>query len=387
MVTPDQKVVSRDAKVVEGEAAGAFSSNEEIVRYLVGRILRRVDDQKWLINEMKNSPARIAEIFTEGINLAASRAEMGMADDASSVESLIQNIQIVGQSLIDQQTGEVREGEQDLEKAVLTLETELRTRGARLMSSKVATGFVNEILGVVASYADRVRAKKISDQFLKGERSLKATEAMLRNLMPTGASPDRFVVQIQDLLKKRGMTDDDLGKLLSGLRRKEKPPKPSKPRKPYSQAVFDGVSKRLKDLNVQGERLQEVVDSLSSFIEERAREKAGEMRTHPQPLQSQVERRNAALHQLPIGILLWDHAGKVDLVNPVATGMLGTPAGVDLSEALRGILAASRFPLTDPDAHLRTPGLSDAETRLLMAVSLVLKDDKDEIFGVLLQKR
>ena len=44
------------------------------------------------------------------------------------------------------------------------MERELKMRSGQLMSSKVAAGFVNEILGVITSFSDHVKAKRMSEE-------------------------------------------------------------------------------------------------------------------------------------------------------------------------------------------------------------------------------
>lgn len=389
MVTGDEKVVSKSARVVEGDAVEGVTADSEIAKYMVWKVLQKADEQKWLLNEMKNDPQKMAQMITDGIDLAVSRSEMGLdGSEESGVAALLKNIKLVGESLVDGTTGDVKEGEGDLEKALVTLESELRLRSSKLMSSKVATGFVNEILGIVTSYSDQVRAKQISDQFLKGERSLKRTEQLLKEMAPKDQPVDQFIVRIRDHLVKKGMTPEDLEKLVGAMDKTDeprKPKRPAKPRKPLSQAVHEGVSKRLKDLSVDTAKMEEITESMGSFIEERAREKAAEYRAETEVQKTLSERRGRVLENIPWGVVLWDLEGKPEYVNQVAQDALGTAESiVPLGEALRAALKACKFPVLDRSKVPPEVVLGDAEMKLLMQILRPVTDEHDSVFGVIL---
>ncbi len=223
VVTADQKVVSKDARVVDGDAGTGGSggteggADAEVAKYMVGKVLKTAEKEKWLLDEMKNNPERTAKLISEGINLAASReakGESGEDDRQATMKALLDNIRTVGQNLVDDQTGEIKEGEQDLEKAVMTLENEVRTRCGKLTSSGVAAGFINEILSTIAAYSDRVRAKHLSREFLKGERRLERAEKLIRDLTPATESPEEFFARMQQHLLRLGMSEADLEKIL-----------------------------------------------------------------------------------------------------------------------------------------------------------------------------
>lgn len=386
MVTGDEKVVSKDARVVDGNAT-VISADSEIAQYMVGKVLQRAEEQKWLLNEMKNNPQKMADLIVDGIELASSRAEMGVQDQDGSVEALLNNIRMIGQNLVDDSTGDIKEGEGDLEKALVNLETEVRLRSSKLMSSKVASGFINEIMGVVTSYADRVRAKQVSDEFLKGETSLKKTEDLFKKFAPKQEPVDKFLHQVRERLSKKGVTEDEINKMVDGMGKGDKPraapKKPAKPRKNYSQAVADGVSKRLKDLNLDSVKSQEVTESLSSFIEDRAREKAGEFKAEAETLRVDAMRKSKVLDVVPIGIILWNAQGKSDFVNSAARDALKSE-GIELSHGLKRCLIEWKFPLEDVPDLAKESDLSESDLKFLLSVARVVKDAGGEVIGVAL---
>lgn len=385
MVTGDEKVVSKEARIVEGESVRDGESDAEIVKYMIWKVMQKADEQKWLLSEMKNNPQKMADLIVDGIELASSRAEMGVQDQDGSVEALLNNIRMIGQNLVDDSTGDIKENEGDLERALMSLETEVRLRSSKLMSSKVATGFINEIMSVVTSYADRVRAKQVTDEFLKGETSLKKTEELFKKFAPQKEPVDKFLQQVKERLAKKGATEDEINKLIDGLekgdKRKTASKKPARSRKNYSQAVADGVSKRLKELNLDAAKLQAVVESLSSFIEERAREKAGEFKVESESLRVDVTRKSRVLEVVPVGIILWNGEGKPDFVNTAAKELLGAD-GIELKEGLRRRLKEWTYPLEDVPDLAKESDLSEPDVKFLLAVFRVVKDADGEVIGV-----
>lgn len=388
MVSDGEKVVSRDAKVVTGQVAGV-SSDSEIAKYMVWKVLQKADEQNWLLNEMKNNPEKMADLVTQGIDLAVSRAEMGMQDEEGTLNALINNIRFIGQNLVDVNTGDVKEGEEDLGRALVTLENEVRLRSNKLMSSKVASGFVNEILGIVTSYTDSYRTKEITDEILKGEKGLKRTEKLLREMVPADEPIGRFVPKIREQLARRGLTENDLEKLLGGLDgeaggKPQRTPRPKKPRKPVAQAVVDGLEKRLKDLDLDENQRKDLTEKLGAFIEDKARERAGELRREAEQLKIGLAKRMLMIDAVPLGVMMWDVDGKVETLNASARAALRSEEGVPLTEALRALLTTWAFPLADvPDLPAGVQ-VSDVEVQMLLTVWKVVTGDDGAVCGVVL---
>lgn len=393
MVTGDQKIVSRDAKVVDGDGEMGSQGDAEMVKYMIWKVLQKADEQKWMINEIKNNPQKMADMILDGLELAMSRAEMGIKDEEGSIEALLTNIQKIGEGLGREDEGdETAEGEGDVGKALVTLENEIRLRSSKLMSSKVASGFVNEILHVVTGYADRARAKEVTDEFLKGEDGLKRAEKLLREMAPKTESSAKYITRIRAQLEQRGLKEEDLEKLLKGLQEDEaedtpkKPKVPRKPRvkKPVSQAVADGLSKRLKELHVEGEQAQQAAESLGSFIEDRAKDLAGEMREEVGQLKGVAERRGRLLEDLPLGVVIWDGGGRIEFINAAATAAVGLEEGAVLSAPVRTALATWPFPLAELPEVPADMTLTEDDMKLLTSVARPVKDAAGNVYSVIL---
>ena len=393
MVTGDQKIVSRDAKVVAGDGEKGSAGNSEMVKYMIGKVLQKADEQKWMINEIKNNPQKMADMILDGLELAMSRAEMGIKDEEGSIEALLTNIQKIGEGLGREDEGdETAEGDADAGKALVTLENEIRLRSSKLMSSKVASGFVNEILHVVTGYADRARAKEVTDEFLKGEDGLKRAEKLLREMAPKTESAAKYITRIRAQLEQRGLKEEDLEKLLKGLQEDEaeeapkKPKVPRKPRvkKPVSQAVVDGLAKRLKELHVEGEQAQQMTESLGNFIEDRAKDRAGEMREEVDQLRGAAERQERVLEDIPLGVVIWDDEGRIEFINAAATAAVGLEEGAVLSAPVRTALATWPFPLAELPEVPADMTLTEDDMKLLTSVARPVKDAAGNVYSVIL---
>jgi len=398
MVTGDQKVVSRDAKVVEGEKGS--SADSEMVKYMIWKVLQKADEQKWLINEIKNNPQKMADMILDGLELAISRSEIGIKDEEGSIEALLGNIRKIGEGLVERSGDDTSPGESDdAGRALMTLENEIRLRSSKLMSSKVASGFINEILHVVTGYADRARAKEVTDEFLKGEDGLKRAEKLLRDMAPKTESAERYIARIRGQLQQRGLSEEDLQKLLSGLEAgkqvgaepaaegaADKPKKPRKPRakKPVSQAVAEGLGKRLKDLHVADDQARQMTESLGSFIEDRARERAGEIREEAEHFRGEAERRGRLLEDLPMGVVIWDGEGRVEFVNAAATAAAGLGSGSVLTEPVRAALSTWPFPLDQLPELPADTALTEEDMKLLTSVARVVKDAAGDAYALIL---
>lgn len=217
LVTEDEKVVSKSARVVS--ESGASDVDAEITRYMLSEVLKKAEEKQWLINEIKNHPQKMAQRILDGIELATSRAELGAEEAAGdSIETLLNNIRLVGQTMAMAAVGE-SEDRVDLEEAVLQIEKELRARAGQLMSSRVASGFVNEILGVITSFSDHVKARRIATEFLRGETTLKRTERLLQSLKPAEESADQFLLKLRDLLVQQGVKEEEIDRAIAEARR------------------------------------------------------------------------------------------------------------------------------------------------------------------------
>ena len=380
MVTDGQRVVDRDTPLAADKLPGGLKADADIVRFMIGKVLGKAEEQQWLLSEIKNNPDRMAGLIAEGIELATSRAEMGMEDKGNATETLISNIKLVAAGLTQARDQGDLVTASELEKTILSLENEVRLRSSKLMSGKIAQGFLNEILALVTSYSDRIRARQITDEFLKGENNLKRAEKLLRQLAPRTEKKEDFLARIRALLIERGMAPEDVERLAQSMADERR----KRTRRPVAQAVQDGVARRLADLALEPAQLQDVTASLGAFVEERARDKAAEYREEAERLQREVERRTQVLEAIPWGVILWAEDGTVSFINPAAGSIVRQPAGMALRPAVADLLNALQFPLNELPDFPAEAGLTEFEIRLVVSVFRPLTNPDGKIQGVIL---
>jgi PAS domain-containing protein len=380
MVRDDEKVVSRDAKVSDARAPGAELSDQQLVEYMVREVMRKAEERKWLINEIKNNPRKMASLIAEGIELATSKAETGLSAE-QTIESLLENIRMVGQSLVDEKTGDVT-NEADLQEAIMTLESEVRARSKKLMSSETAVGFINEVMAVITSFTDQVKAKKISDEILKGERGLKQTERLLKKLLPPDVSGDEYLQRIHALLAQRGVPEQQLEQLAEAAK-----PKPRKPRKPrVAKPVLETITERLAAAGVDETGREQMAGDLAAFFERELRARARDLQLQNETLTEQLRLRDAVLEQLGPGTAIWNRDGTLHFLDPAARAALGLQPGMSLHPGLLSALSAWSFPIAElPAQTVAEQGWSQAEQQLLLLTDRVLRADDGAVIGAQLR--
>lgn len=371
LVHEDEKVVRRDAQVIESGPLPKPLDDEQLVRYMVGEVLKKAGERRWLINEIKNNPGRMAALITEGIELASSRAEAGLTPE-QTIEGLIENIKLIGQSLVEAKSG----GEADeaaLQQAILTLESEVRARSRKLMSSETAVGFVNEVLAVITHYADQARASKISREILKGERSLRETEKLLKSLTPENMTSVDFLKRIQELLVQNGVTAEQLQKLA----RTASPRPPAQPRKPRAKRVrkpvLEAISAQLRDRGLDPQQGEQLSRQLGEYFESELAARTSELKQERQQLAERVRELNHLLDQLDLAIIIWDTNGTIQYAHKTVGARLQLAAGQNLCPAVLECLGTLKFPLGASDEQLRgRSGLGESDAALLRAVEQVV---------------
>jgi PAS domain-containing protein len=349
-------------------------------------LLRKAEDQKWLIEEMKNNPHGVAETIARGIGIAASQLSFDQGKSESAMDLLLANVRRIGESLVGPESDESAPDRPTLEQALLNLEKEVRTRSRLLTSDAVAAGFINEVMAIVTSYSDQVRARRLSNEFLKGESGLKRAEQLLRRVTPDGEDTRVFVERIRELLTDRGVPPAEIDKALTAVETQAvaRKARKAKPRRRFPEAVADGIAKRIAELGIPSDQRQSVVDSIGSFVEQRVRERAVQVEEESAALLTSLKSRDEFLRNLPWGVLLWDSDGNPSFWNRLATEVLGAHEPPTLTPAVRAILLNHRVPLRDPGILTTLPEPSPAEIALLSHAALLVKD-KATLLGVLLE--
>jgi sensor histidine kinase regulating citrate/malate metabolism len=179
---------------------------------------------------------------------------------------------------------------------------------------------------------------------------------------------------------ERGIKEEDLIKLLNRVKRKKRE------RKPYfSKAILGGIRERLKGLGVEEAKLQEVIESLTSFFERRLTERVGEFRLETERLAEELMRRNLFLEGIEKGVIIWDSEGKVDFINQSAKESLGLERGAQIRWGLIAAIKSRGFPITSmKEEYSEEKGWSEEDRRILFSISKPIKDENGEVIGALL---
>ena len=375
LITEDEKVVSRKAKVVEGEKIAEDEAEEELARYMVQQVLRQAREKKWMLEEIKNRPQKVAQRILDGIELATSRAELGK-DAGDSIDILMQNIRMIGEAIAEESGGEEAPAE-DVEAAVITLEKELRSRSQQLMSSKVAAGFINEILGIVTSLGDQIRARRVTSEIIKGQTGLKAAEKLLRKMASDDSRREQLLAAVRDAAIKQGLGEKDLNQLISRIKKQRRPSRQAPRRKTFDQALADGIRQRLKKLSIGDEQLTPAVESLATFLQNRMQERE-------KMWASIVAGIGAILESSGVPAVVWDYDGRLRLVTAAARNILGTSSG-RVSPEFMTVAGDLQPPLSDLPQHPGDKEWSSLETALLRAAASLIKAPKGAVVGLLLR--
>ncbi len=386
MIRDDEKVVARDARVVEGEIMDHTSGDAAIVNNLVKEVLKEADQQKWMITEAKNNPKHLASQIVEGMQIAITRAENGEASEADVLGTLLNNIRVVGSGLVDTDAEPAQGDDQPLEQAVLTLEKEIRLRSQKLTTSKTAAAFVNEVMTVITSFSDRVKSKQISQEFLKGESGMKKAELLLRRVAARTESPVDFLTRVRGELIRQGMDKDTIDKLEREIQEGETKRKaPRKQRKPPSQDIQQGIARQMKALGIDETKMPDIVQKIGAFVENRVKEKEREFRGKVDSLSHKVSARDVILKSIEAGIVLWDDEGKIDLINDTAAAQFPLKAESEVPEKLRTAIAAKTFPIADVAAEFPASlGWTEQDRRIVAVISAPVQDDNGNLVGVIL---
>lgn len=312
VISEDEKVVKK-SEVYRGESRDADGSKTELLNYFLGKMLDKSQDEKELLNEMKNDPEKLA---SQIVKIIEEIGGDGKYDKDSMVEALLQNIHMVSETFTKAgpATGEEQE---TVANAMILLENELY-RKSKSLSSTSATRFVKRITDVVSSYTDKAKADKIFNEFLSHEKSLKSAENMMRELNVSGESGHNIIQKVRELIKEKGMQEDELIEILDKNVRNPEVKKKERTRKkrelsPIGDRIKNELNREFKDVK-EKEKLIEYLDNvynreIGRMVQDKTRE-----------LQHQVEEINGIVSDVKnlfentnIGLVVVDHDGKVTL--------------------------------------------------------------------------
>jgi len=381
MVDEDQRVVDKDARVVEGEREEDVDGS--VLQHALDEALQQAKGKSWFMDKLRSDPREAARLIARGVENAAHHETDEEGGEEHAITALVESIRQVGANLIDEDTGKILNGRDDLKNSVLELEQEIRSRSARLMSTGASRKFIGEILDVVTAYSDQVKAERLAEQFLRDESSLKKTEKLLRQFASKSDPMEHLLKRLRTLVIQHGLKEEDVEALVE--KATQKPARRTR-KKSFDQALHDGISQRVRQVDLgDDDRRQEVTGRLTTFFENKLREKEKEHGREKRVLKQAVGRRDRVIEQVvDSAIVLLDPAGAVEYASPKAAkswpSVLRQPFRSELVEELK----LCSFPLSQEESvRVRNGNWDDGECAILLAVSSVVQDADGNPFALL----
>ena len=298
VITENEKVVSK-SEIYSGKASSEVDSKSEMLRYFFNKMLEKSDSQAGLLNEIKNDPEKMAGQIVKIIeNIGAD----GKYDRDTMVDALLKNIEMVSDTMAKKDSS-LSEHE-TIGTAMMTLESELKRR-SRNLSSGASVRFIKRITDVVSSYTDKVKADRVLGEFLSQEKSLKAAERMMKEMASSSGAGQRVLARIKDLMKEKGMQEDELIAHLEETVEHKKPKKQiSKTFQPLSERIQQKLNAEFKE--IKDEDKTKLLDYLNNvYVREtkKLEDRNVELQHKIEDIQHDVE---DAFENTNIGFILFD---------------------------------------------------------------------------------
>ncbi len=386
LVEDDERVVSRNAHVVEGPKGEKLNSGDEdkdseIATYLLSQIRSQSVNHEWILNEMKNHPKKIVPLTIKAIEQAIKNPD-SIKNEKETIESLISNIKTVGESLMDERDSDQGELESDghekLKEEILAMEAEIKARSNSLMSSEASGKFVNELLGVVQAYARQIKSNRIYDEFLKGETSMKKTESMLHTITSKTDLSEEMKTRLREHMDDEGLSEADV---LEAVKR----PKPKKRKKTFDQALHDGIEQRVSKLAGDSEKGKEAADKLTTFFSNKLTEKEKVHRKEVRKLKTTVSRHDLFLDTMDHGVLIWDSKGNVEYIDERAKTILGLKENAQIKPEMLLQVGQMIFPVELTVEMINEGKWDKKEIIFLTSIQTLILDANKNPTGILLK--
>lgn len=329
VISEDEKIVKK-SEVYKGETGNEEESKTEVLRYFLGKILDQAQDEKHLLDEIKNNPEGLA---SQIVKIVEELGSGGKYDRDSMVEALIQNIQMVSDTL-GKSDSDVTVEQETVANAMMLLENELNRKSRRLSSSS-SISFIKRITDVVSSYTEKAKAGKILDEFLKHEKSLKSAERMMKDLNVSGDSGSRILEKVRELMKDRDMKEDELIDYLDkSIEVRKKRKKTSKEFAPLADRIKSKLETEFKDIKDKGKLVDYLENVYSREIGRMVQEKTKDLELQVSKAKELVADVRHLFDDTNIGIVILDHDGKVSVMEHSDKLPFDIAAGEVLPETL-----------------------------------------------------
>jgi len=368
LVTGDKRVVSRSARVTAPEDLSRSEADQQIATDVARELLKKRRSREWLVSRAKNNPTEVASALAEAMEEVVSHPEHS-GDSEDTVESIIGNIRLLGEALVEEQEDGEAETDTGLREAVMMIENEIKTRSSHLMSGQESRRVINEILGIVATFTDQLKAMRATEEFVKDEATLRSAEALLRRQVDqqkSGAAP----AKLRKKVLKRLASDVE-----------QQSPAPGKSTKSVAGAMFEetlraGLAERIDQLGIFGPERDRTVDRLKDFVAETLKTREKKYRVQLNRFAVGVRKRECVIDNIgDWGIVIWAPSGQVEYMNETARRVLGTTLPLKLDQVVMTELRHSQFPLppmTSAEAGQRNWNL--LQYRFLTSLTRLIHD-------------
>lgn len=340
----DKKIVSKDARVVDGQILGEKAADKELIRQLWEALMKKQVDREWLLDEIRADPAKVADQIVGLLKYYDNREVLeDQQEKQQAMETMLNSIKTLGLRLAERDAGEAEtdESQQTVAQSMLVLERELKARSAGLKSSKAVTRFIEEITSNITAFVDTQQADQIAKEYLKDEEGLKRTEQLLRKVLKREPQ-EQLMPRLRSLLESKGLTEKDFEKLLDRMAPKTEKTERKKRtvRRRVPRPVQEKIEKALVNKIETMEDKQETVSYLSGLFQREVQEKLKNINEEKVQLAAALERVDEMLSAAGLGLVVLDETGRPIMATRKAKAILGDSLGEELDPALLELLTS-----------------------------------------------
>lgn len=355
----DEKVVSEDAKVLEGASDEAvkelgewlekqkktgegtvaeISAEEEALGKLLALIdasLRDETSQSVFVDKLINDPLEEVHAIIEAIRMLN---KVGGEKAKGIISSVVTRLDRFRNSLYDFLVeGKEDETAKQTYKSAEVLGKELTKQ---LKTIQVLPEFQNGIVQmqfVLNMILDETEAQKILSVFLKGEKTLKKKASFFEKIMQHQKTSADFEYFMKKLLALKGMSEEEVNRFFEqklAILEQTEENKEAEIRQEVK-PILGKLSE--KQLNPD-EALSKLDDIVGQLVEVKVKSTTKKLQKDNERLLAQTEMFSVAFADIAEGVLVFDDEGKVAFINQPASQLLGLQVNDKLNEQLAVLL-------------------------------------------------
>jgi len=279
------------------------------------------------------------------------------------------------------------------------LEQELKARSADLKSSRAVSRFIREITSTITTFIDHHQTDKLMKSYLKDEAGLQKTETLLRNIMARD-SGDKILSRIKNLLKERGVKEEEIKKIFGELaappRTPDQAPAPDEEKKTKKKKkrkrrapkpVQEKLEKAIRNLTAEDGDPENTISYLAGVFRREIRKETNELKTENRELTRRLNNIHSALEIAGINLAIIGADGEV-LPGPARLRQYFS-SEFRIKPAFREFLSEDTSPDTDRKQNFLT-NLSPEDKviyePLLTGLEKAIVDENGELIGLLFRE-